>query len=98
MHIDAIDDNSPREFITPLGLKQGRVRVELPDDLILPKDEVGQLSPDQLSPEVIARAHAVREALDAIRLVPPPPDDELPALADKQRQRLDEAFALREDR
>jgi hypothetical protein len=93
MHIDAIDDNGRLEFITPLGLKQGRVRVELPDDVILPEDQVGQLSP-----EVIARASAMREALDAIRLVPPPPDDELPALADKQRQRLDEAFALREDR
>jgi len=94
MQIEAIYDKGRLEFVTPVRLKQERVRVsvELPDDAIDTDDERGQLSP-----EVIARARAMREALDAIRLAPPPPDDELPALSDKQRHRLD-AFALREDR
>ncbi|MFP4063573.1 MAG: hypothetical protein ACLFS2_12350 [Halochromatium sp.] len=97
MHIEAIYDKGRLEFKTPLRLKRDTltVIVEVPDEAIetAPQDDPCE----RLPPEVIARAKAMREALDAIRDAPPPPDDELPALSDKQRQRLD-AFALREDR
>jgi hypothetical protein len=39
----------------------------------------------------------MRNRLDAIRNAPLPPDDELPELTAKQRERI-AAFALREDR
>lgn len=97
MHIEAIYDKGRLEFKTPLRLKRDTltVIVEVPDEAIetAPQDDPCERLPS----EVIARAKAMREALDAIRDAPPLPDDELPALSDKQRQRLD-AFALREDR
>jgi hypothetical protein len=97
MHIEAIYDKGRLEFKTPLRLKRDTltVIVEVPDEAIDMADPRDQC--DRLPPEVIARATAMRNALDAIRDAPPPPDDELPALSDQQRQRF-EAFALREDR
>jgi hypothetical protein len=106
MQIEAIYCQGRLDFLTPLRLKQGplRVVVEVPDEAI---DEAIDGTLDtamstgglavNLPSEVVARARATREMLDAIRNAPPPPDDELPAMTDKQCDRLD-ALALREDR
>ncbi|QVL50229.1 MAG: hypothetical protein KFB96_07210 [Thiocapsa sp.] len=93
MQVEAIYNHGKLEFITPVKLRHDtlRVVVEVPDDEIEPRE-----SPYDLPQEVVARACAMREKLDAIRNAPLP-DDEVPDLTDKQQQRLD-AFALQEDR
>jgi len=93
MQIEAIYRQGRLEFVAPLRLKHDTVRVlvEVPDA------EIESQADDQgLPPEVIARARAMREALDAIRDAPLPPDEQLPALTQKQQDRW-EAFALREN-
>lgn len=98
MQVEAIYRQGRLEFLTPLRLKQGplRVVVEVPDEAIDTGVGTGGLA-GNLPSEVVAHARAKREMLDAIRNAPPPPDDELPAMSDKQCERL-EALALREER
>ncbi|MCF7979371.1 MAG: hypothetical protein K9L82_15440 [Chromatiaceae bacterium] len=102
MQVEAIYRQGRLEFLTPLRLKQGplRVIVEVPDEAldaaIRTEVSTGGLA-GNLPSAVVAHARAKREMLDAIRNAPPPPDDELPAMSDKQCERL-EALALREDR
>ncbi len=104
MQVEAIYHQGRLEFVTPLRLKPEplRVVVDVPDAAVETGGSSASLPPanppsSRLPPQVIGRATAMREALDAIRNAPPPADDELAELSDKQRQRLD-AFALREDR
>jgi hypothetical protein len=92
MQIEAIYRRGQLEFMAPLKLKHDTLRiiVEVPDaEIEFPADD------HDLPPEVIARAQAMREALDAIRDAPLPPDEQLPELTQKQQERW-EAFALRE--
>lgn len=94
MQVEATYCQGRLEFVTPLRLKPGplRVVVEVPDEAIEPEEHFRPLPT-----EVAARAREMREMLDAIRNAPPPPDDELPEMSEKQRERLG-AFAFREDR
>lgn len=95
MKVEALYDHGRLEFIPPLQLKHERLKlvVEVPDEEVVISLSV--LNP--LPPEVLARAQAMRDNLDAIRNAPPPPDDELPELTEKQREWI-AAFAWREDR
>ncbi|MEY6433826.1 hypothetical protein ABC977_15590 [Thioalkalicoccus limnaeus] len=93
MQVEAIYRQGRLEFIAPLKLKHDTVRVlvEVPDaEIEFQADDQG------LPPDVIARARAMREALDAIRDAPLPPDEELPEPTQKQQDRW-EAFGLREN-
>jgi hypothetical protein len=95
MRVEALYDHGRLEFIRPLQLKCERLRlvVEVPDEaLVTPMPATYNLPS-----EVLAQAQAMQDRLDAIRNAPLPPDDELPELTNKQRERI-EAFALREDR
>jgi hypothetical protein len=94
MQVEALYDHGRLEFTRPLQLRHERLRliVEIPDEeLITPMPPTYNLPL-----EVFARAQAMRDTLDAIRNAPLPPDDELPELTEKQRERI-AAFALRED-
>lgn len=94
MQVEATYCEGRLDFVTPLRLKPGplRVVVEVPDEAIEPEEQVGPLPT-----EVVARAREMREMLDAIRDAPPPPDDELSEMSETQRERL-QAFGFREER
>lgn len=94
MQVEAIYSNGRLEFVAPLHLKRTPVKVLVN----VPDEEIDyQAPPYNLPPEVIEQARVMREELDAIRNAPLPPDDELPEITAKQRERM-AAFALREDR
>lgn len=94
MQVEAIYDQGRLEFAQPLKLKHQRFRliVDIADDEI-----VDPSNPYELDSEILAAAAQTRSRLDAIRMAPLRPDDELPELTPKQLERI-EAFALREDR
>ena len=95
MQVEALYDHGRLEFTQPLQLRHERLRlvVEIPDEELVTSTPPTY----DLPREVLARAQAMRDRLDAIRNAPLPPDDELPELTEKQRERI-AAFALREDR
>lgn len=93
MDIEAIYDHGKLLFVTPIRLKHGKVRVivTVPDDEVEVQDDAYTLPP-----EVLAMAKAMEEKLDRIRNAPPPADEDLPPLTQKQLDRI-EAFALRDE-
>jgi hypothetical protein len=93
VEVEAIDDHGKLEFVRPLKLKHERVRLVV----TVPDDEVEVASHPAVSGDVLARARAMRQHLDAIRDAPLPPDETLPDLTQKQLDRI-AAFRLREDR
>jgi len=102
MQIEAIYENGKLEFSQPIQLKHSRVRlvVEIPDEEIATSktDAVRkEMASYVLPPEAQALAEQMEVELDRIRNASLPPDDELPALSEKQKSRI-AAFALREDR
>jgi UDP-2-acetamido-2-deoxy-ribo-hexuluronate aminotransferase len=68
MHVEAIYREGRLEFLTPLRLRQGAIRmiVEVPEEAV---EAVGHR--DTLPAEVVARARSMRATLDAIRNAPP---------------------------
>lgn len=100
MNIQAIWDGRVLRPTQPLKLRHGLVTIQVPDGEVLksvPAPSIPQEQPYVLPPEVLARAQAARERLDAIQNFPLPPDEELPALTEKHLERI-AAFELREDR
>lgn len=102
MQIEAIYKNGKLEFSQPIQLKHSRVRllVEIPDEEIATTKPAAVRTPIAsyvLPPEAQALADQMEAELDRIRNALLPPDDELPALTEKQKGRI-AAFALREDR
>ncbi len=102
MQIEAIYDQGRLEFVSPVKLKSGRirVRVEIPDHAVLPPSE-GQAGKGEETlytvPEnVKGKSREIKFRLDKIRNAPLPADDELPELSEKKQERI-EAFALREE-
>ena len=98
MQVEAIYDHGKLEFVSPLKLKHERFRVLV----TVPDHELEQAPAQDLSlanvpADVLERAQAMREHLDAVRDAPLPPDDALPELTPKQIDRI-QAFELREDR
>jgi len=93
MEVEAIYDQGKLEFVKPLKLKHERVRLFV----TIPDDEVEVLNHYVVSEDVVQRARAMREQLDAIRNAPLPPDDQLLDLTQKRLDRI-KAFELREDR
>lgn len=91
MQVQAIYNQGRIEFVQPLRLKHDNIRlvVTVPDDEIEP-----QAKPYNLPPEVMLRAAEMRKRLDAVRLAPLPPDEELPEISAKQLERI-AAFELR---
>jgi predicted DNA-binding antitoxin AbrB/MazE fold protein len=102
MQIEAIYDQGRLEFVSPVKLKSGRirVRVEIPEQAILPmpQGQAGEgLDKGYSIPETVKeKSRKIKHRLDRIRNAPLSEDDELPALADKQQERI-EAFALRDE-
>ena len=93
MEVEAIYDQGKLEFVKPLKLKHERVRLFV----TIPDDEIEVLNHYVVSEDVVQRARAMREQLDAIRNAPLPPDDQLLDLTQKRLDRI-KAFELREDR
>jgi hypothetical protein len=93
MEVEAIYDRGKLEFVKPLKLKHDRVRLVIS----VPDDEIEAVLRPVVSEDVVQRARAMREQLDAIRNAPLPPDDQLPDLTQKKLDRI-KAFGLREDR
>jgi predicted DNA-binding antitoxin AbrB/MazE fold protein len=91
MNVQAIWENGVLRPMLPVNIKHTQVTIQIPDE------EIELQNPCNLAAEVIARAKAMRDKLDAIRNSPLPPDDELPELTEKQLERM-AAFELREDR
>lgn len=93
MRIEAIYEQGKLEFMHPLQLKHERVKVivDVPDHEV-----VFQGAPYELPPEVVAMAKEMEERLDRIRNQPLSGADDLPALTDKQLERI-EAFDLRDE-
>jgi hypothetical protein len=91
MEVEAIDDHGKLEFVRPLKLKHERVRL----GVTVPDDEVEVTSPSHplVSEDVLVRARAMRERLDAIRDAPFPPDETLADLTQNQLDRI-AAFEL----
>jgi hypothetical protein len=102
MKIEAIYDHGRLEFTRPVQFKHDRVRliVDIPEEAIVAESvietQVTEKTAYTLAPEVQALADAIMERLDRIRNAPLPPDEALPALSQKQGDRMD-AFALRDD-
>ena len=92
MQVEAIYDHGKLEFIQPLRLKNGKIRLVV----TVPDDEIETLAPCNLPREVIERAQAMLARMEEIKKAPLPPDDELPELFEKQLERI-EAFGLREE-
>ena len=95
MQVEAIYSQGRIELVEPLNLKRDHVRliVTVPDDELAP-----QVNPFNLPPEVLQRAVAMRNRIDAVRHAPLPPDEELPEITAKQLDsQLDRtaAFELR---
>ncbi len=95
MQVEALYDHGHLEFIRPLQLRHERLRVlvEVPDEELVTPTPITH----NLPPEVLAQAQSLRDKLNTIRYTPLPPDDDLPELTAKQRERI-AAFALYEDR
>ena len=102
MQIEAIYDQGRLEFISPVKLKSGRirVRVEIPEDAIVPlsesQTESGEDTGYTIAESVKEKSREIKAKLDRIRNAPLPEEDELPELTEKQQERI-EAFALREE-
>ena len=94
MQVEAIYDQGRIELTQPLHLRHPRVRVlvEVADEEV-----VAPTAPSTLAPEVLALAEQMRARLDAVRNAPLPPDDELPPVTIKTRERI-RAFAHHRDR
>ena len=98
MQVEAIYDHGKREFVSPVELKHERFRVlvTVPDHA-LEQAPAPDLSLANVPADLLARAQAMREHLDAVRDAPLPPDDTLPDLTPKQIDRI-QAVELRDDR
>ena len=94
MQIEAIYDQGRIELTQPLQLRHPRVRVlvEVADEEV-----IAPAASQSLAPEVLALAAQMRARLDAVRDAPLPPDDELPPVTAKARERI-RAFSTRQDR
>lgn len=94
MQIEAIYDQGRIELTQPLQLRHPRVRVlvEVADEEV-----IAPAASHSLAPEVLALAAQMRARLDAVRDAPLPPDDELPPVTAKARERI-RAFSTRQDR
>ena len=94
MQVEAIYDQGRIESTQPLQLRHPRVRVlvEVADEEVIAPD-----APSTLAPEVLALAAQMRARLDAVRDAPLPPDDELPPVTAKARERIS-GFSTRRDR
>ncbi len=97
MEIEAIYDQGRLEFISPIHLKNRRIRVkvEIPDEEI--EENTFDAAKAYKVPEGLKRqAREMLDRLAAVRNAPLPPDSELPELTPKQEKRI-KAFALREE-
>jgi predicted DNA-binding antitoxin AbrB/MazE fold protein len=92
MQVEAIYENGKLEFKQPLHLKNKKITVMV----TLPDEAIEKNAAYNLPPEVIERARALLQRMEAIKNAPLPPDDELPELTEKQLERI-EAFALRDE-
>lgn len=97
MQIEAIYEQGKLEFISPVKLKSGRVRVKV----VIPDEEVEEgPSADaqsyELPEDLKQQSREILNRLAQIRNAPLPPEDNLPELTEKQQERI-EAFALREE-
>ncbi len=102
MQIDAVYDHGKLEFVSPVRLRSGRirVRVEIPQHEILPQSRDQRGEPKDTAytiPEAVKKKSLkIKARLDQIRNAPLPAEDDLPELTETQRERI-EAFALREE-
>lgn len=97
MQLEAIYHQGKLEFISPVKLKPGHIRlvVQIPDaDVITPPAESKPVY--ELPPEVLTMAMAMEEKLDQVRNAPLPADEDLPPLTQKKLERI-EASALRDE-
>ena len=97
MQVKAIYNKGKLEFSESIHLRHKRfpVQVILPDEVIETEKETGINSPAK-SDEKVSRPHiqAMLDDLDTILNTPLPPDDNLPELTEKQKDRI-AAFELR---
>lgn len=94
MLIEAIYDHGKLEFTAPVLLKHKRIKVivDVPDIEI-----DNSPMPYDLSQEIVELASKLEQEMSSVRNALLPPEEELPVISEKQRQRM-AAFALREDR
>lgn len=98
MQVEAIYEHGKLEFVQPLRLKHGRIRliVTLPDDAVVENATTQNPNLFNLPAEFVERARATLARMEAIKNAPMPADEALPELTDKQLEHI-EAFALRDE-
>lgn len=91
MQVEAIYNKGRLEFVHPIKLKHDHLRLVV----LVPDDEVEAASTAfTLSPAMQASAQVILDKFSAILNAPVLPEDELPKLSSKHRERM-EAFELR---
>lgn len=97
MQIEAIYDQGKLEFITPVKLRGGRIRVkvEIPDEEVQ-TEPLSVAESFELPDDLKLQAKEMLDRFTEIRNAPLPPESELPELTSKQEDRI-HAFALREE-
>jgi hypothetical protein len=98
MQVEAFYDQGQLAFISPVKLRQGRIRlvIQIPDEAIIDEALANGKPGYQLPPEVLALALAMEERLERVRDTPLPDNENLPPLSEKKLARI-EAFALRDE-
>jgi hypothetical protein len=93
MQVEAIYRNGQLQFVTPLKIKQDSLRV-----MVIIPDEAVELNSIHrgIPSEVVKGAGEMLARMEAIRKAPMPPDEALPEMTDKQRERI-EAMELRDE-
>ena len=92
MQVEAIYDHGKLKFILPVRLKAERLKVLV----TVPDDEIESDTAYKVPQEVIDRAKTLLARMEDIKNAPLPPDEDLPELTEKQRERI-EAFSLRDE-
>lgn len=97
MQIEAIYDQGKLEFISPVKLRSGRIRVkvEIPDEEVQ-TDPPSVAESFELPEDLKLQAKEMLDRFAEIRNAPLPPESELPELTSKQEDRM-HAFAFREE-
>ena len=92
MQVEAIYDHGKLEFIAPVRLKAERLKVVV----TVPDNEIEIDTAYNIPPAVLDRAKALLARMADIKNAPLPPDEDLPELTEKQRERI-EALSLRDE-
>lgn len=100
IEIEALWEDGVFKPLREISLKRSRVVLSIPEEALEPEEEPDKAAPAEpytLSGEARRIAEEMQSRLEAVRRAAFPPDEELPAVNEKEWERI-RAFAMREDR